>query len=67
MKGEGRMMVKDDEFDKLCLNYRDLDKGKKEKLVWIGEQLLTIKKSLDNEAASPAEEKNGEFQPNIVT
>jgi hypothetical protein len=60
------MMVQDDEFAKLCLNYRDLDKGKKEKLVWIGEQLLTIKKSLDNEASSPLEEKAGDLQTNIV-
>jgi hypothetical protein len=60
-------MVKDDEFDKLCLNYRDLDTGKKEKLVWIGEQLLTIKKSLDNEISSPLEEKTGKFQTNIAT
>jgi hypothetical protein len=59
-------MVQDDEFAKLCLNYRDLDKGKKEKLVWIGEQLLTIKKSLDNEASSPLEEKTGNLQTNIV-
>jgi hypothetical protein len=60
-------MVKDDEFDKLCLNYRDLDKEKKEKLVWIGEQLLTIKQSLDKEAPSPLEEKSGTIQTNIVT
>jgi hypothetical protein len=60
-------MVKNDEFDKLCLNYRHLDSGKKEKLVWIGEQLLTIKRSLDNEVSFPLEEKIGKIQTNIVT
>ena len=60
-------MEKDEEFDNLCRNYRDLDTGKKGKLVWIGEQLLSIKRSIDNEVSSPMEEKTGEFQANIVT
>jgi hypothetical protein len=60
-------MAKDDEFDKLCLNYRDLDAGKREKLVWIGEQLLAIKKTMDDEAPPPPEAHKGKLPANIVT
>ncbi|GHV26638.1 hypothetical protein AGMMS4952_07070 [Spirochaetia bacterium] len=67
IKSEDKIMVKDDEFDTLCLNYRDLDRGKKEKLVWIGEQLLTIKKSIDSEVSAPFADKIERLETNCVT
>jgi hypothetical protein len=57
------MTERDKDFDRLRLNYEELEKDKKKKLVWIGEKLINIKNVVSDEIVSLENNKKNKESP----